>query len=67
MEYYVKMVFFKIKQHNSTFQSFSLPFGPLIRRACCVNDVQYTIDSSHSADSYFPLEYRSAILMVKNQ
>ena len=25
------------------------------------------IDSSHSTDSYFPLVYRSAILMVKNQ
>ena len=26
-----------------------------------------SIDSFHSIDSYFPLEYRSAILMVKNQ
>ena len=30
-------------------------------------DSLVVIDSSHSTDSYFPLEYRSAILMVKNQ
>ena len=41
----------------------------IVRRTTgvCSYVQKHVIDSSHSTDSYFLLEYRSAILMVKNQ
>ena len=47
------------KQYNMLLQLFQIGGIIALRKS--------GIDSSRSTDSYFTLEYRSAILMVKNQ
>ena len=57
------------KISENTVSPFALSQEGLIKLDSCDNTkpIPKAMDSYHSTDSYFPLKYRSAIFMVKNQ